>query len=51
MVHFPESDQGIVLGDFRQLNIKVGKNSLVKDFLPKLGGDNYVVFAVVEAMG
>lgn len=51
MVYLPKPNQWIVLGYLRQLNVKVGKNSLVEDFLPKLSGDNYVVFAVVEAMG
>jgi hypothetical protein len=51
MIHLPKPDQWIMLSYFRQLNIKVGKNSLIKDFLPELGSDNYVVFAVVQAMG
>ena len=41
----------IVTGDFRQLSIKIGKNSLIKYFFPILGYQNYMVITMVDAVG
>ena len=40
MVDLLEPDQGVVLSNLRQLDIEVGKNSLVEEFFPELGCKN-----------
>ena len=51
MVDRLKSNWWIVTSDFRQLSIKIGKNSLIKYFFPILGYQNYMVITMVDAVG
>lgn len=50
MIDLLENNRRIMLGDFRQLDVKVGKNSLIKHRPPVFGADDDVIVALINTM-
>jgi len=50
MVDYSETNIWVVYRNFRQLYLKVGKNSLVEYSLTIFGGNNQVVLTMIDAM-